>query len=151
RRRVKRQQPDRIDPEAGDVVELLQQPGKIAGAVVVRIVERFDMQLVDDRVLVPERVKHHRQIALFPGHAAAATGRMRHIANGRIARSRRTCCTLPCQTTLRPVINTSTEAAAWSGRSQNHSGTSMAQSCGKCGSRLTATRITFSRSAVALE
>ncbi len=56
RRGIERQQPDRVHAEIGDVVELGDQAGKIADAVVVGIEERLDMQLVDDRVLVPQRV-----------------------------------------------------------------------------------------------
>ena len=53
RRRIERQQPDRVDAEIGDVVELGDQAGEIADAVVVGVKERFDVQLIDDRVLVP--------------------------------------------------------------------------------------------------
>ena len=38
-RRIEWQQPDRIDPEAGDVVEPRDQAGKIADPVVVRVKE----------------------------------------------------------------------------------------------------------------
>ncbi len=55
-RRIERQQPDRIHAEALDVVELLGQPRKIAEAVAVLIEKRFDVHLVDDGVLVPERI-----------------------------------------------------------------------------------------------
>ena len=53
RRRIERQDPDRIDAELLDVVELLHQAGKVADAVVVGIEERFDVQLIDDGVFVP--------------------------------------------------------------------------------------------------
>ena len=56
RRRIERQQPDRVDAELLDVVELVGQPAEVADAVVVRVEERLDVQLVDDRVLVPERI-----------------------------------------------------------------------------------------------
>ncbi len=56
RRGVEGQQPDRIDAQVGDVVELGNQPGQIAHAVVVGIEERLHMQLVDHRVLVPKAV-----------------------------------------------------------------------------------------------
>src|SRR5688500_11960069 len=39
-----------------NVVELLRQTDKIAGAVVVGVEERLDVHLVDDRILVPERI-----------------------------------------------------------------------------------------------
>ena len=56
RRGIERQQPDRVDAELGDVVELRHQAGEVADAVVVGIEERLDVQLIDDRVLVPERI-----------------------------------------------------------------------------------------------
>src|SRR5215472_8140438 len=127
-RRVERQQPDRVDAEAGDVIELLQQAGKIADPVVVRVEKRFDVKLIDDRVLVPERFAHHREMALSSHHLAPATGWMRQIAKGSVAGSRRICCTFPYQTKLRSVIRSSTAAAAASDKPQNHSGTSMSHS-----------------------
>src|SRR5262249_10928721 len=127
-RRVERQQPDRIDAEAGDVIELLQQAGKIAHPVVVRVKKRFDVKMIDDRVLVPERVVHHREMALSSHHLAPATGWMRQIAKGSVAGSRRICCTFPYQTKLWPVIRSSTAAAAISDKPQNQSGTSMSHS-----------------------
>src|SRR5690554_4213300 len=56
RRWVKRQQPDSIDTEAGDVIELGDQPGKIALSIIVGVEEGLHMQLIDDSVLVPELV-----------------------------------------------------------------------------------------------
>ena len=56
RRREKRQQPEAGDAEILQIVELCDQPGKIADAVVVAVAEGLDMQLIDDRVLVPERI-----------------------------------------------------------------------------------------------
>jgi hypothetical protein len=56
RRRVEGQKPDRGDAEVLQVVELLDQAGEVADAVVVGVVEGPDVDLVDDRVLVPEGV-----------------------------------------------------------------------------------------------
>ena len=56
RRGVERHQPDRVDAEVADVVEFGGESRKIADAVVVRIEERLDVELIDDRVLVPKRV-----------------------------------------------------------------------------------------------
>ena len=64
RRRIERQQPDRVDAEILDVVELLGEAGEIADAVAVAVVERLDVELVDDRVLVPERIVAPRGLAL---------------------------------------------------------------------------------------
>jgi hypothetical protein len=73
RRGIERQQPQRVDAQIGDVVELGDQAGEVADAVVVRIEERLHMQLVDDRVLVPELLGGE-QAGEFGGrriHAAA--------------------------------------------------------------------------------
>ena len=49
----------RVDAQLLDVVELLRQAGEVADAVAVGVVERLDVHLVDDGVLVPERVVAH--------------------------------------------------------------------------------------------
>jgi hypothetical protein len=62
RRRVERHQPDRVDAELLDVVKLARDALEVAHAVAVGIEEGLDVQLVDDRVLVPERgvvERHH--------------------------------------------------------------------------------------------
>ncbi|MNX90728.1 hypothetical protein D3C86_1227880 [compost metagenome] len=56
RRGVEGQQPDGVDPQAGDVVQLGDQPGKVAHAIAVRVEEGLDVQLIDDGILVPELV-----------------------------------------------------------------------------------------------
>ena len=56
RRGVEGQQPDRVDAERLHVVELLGQAAEVADAVAVGVGEGLDVQLVDDGVLVPERV-----------------------------------------------------------------------------------------------
>jgi hypothetical protein len=56
RRRVHRQQPDAVDPEPLQVVELVHQAAKVAGAVVVAVEEAPDVDLVEDRGLEPQRV-----------------------------------------------------------------------------------------------
>ena len=56
RRGKERQKPQAGDPEILQVVELLQKSREVADAVVVAVVEGLDVQLVDDRVLVPEGI-----------------------------------------------------------------------------------------------
>src|SRR5690606_9175605 len=58
RRREKRQEPDAGDAEILDVIEPLEQAGEVPDAVVVAVEEGLDVRLVDDRVLVPERIGH---------------------------------------------------------------------------------------------
>ncbi len=53
RRGIEGQQPERRDAELLDVVQALHQPGEVADAVIVAVLERLDVKLVDDRVLVP--------------------------------------------------------------------------------------------------
>ena len=57
RRDVHRQQPDAVDPEPLEVVELLDQPPEVARAVVVAVEEAADVDLVEDRALEPQRVR----------------------------------------------------------------------------------------------
>src|SRR6266545_308853 len=55
-RLVHRQEPDAVDAEPLQVVELLDQPAEVAGAVVVAVEEAADVDLVEDRGLEPERI-----------------------------------------------------------------------------------------------
>src|SRR5262245_1961950 len=56
RRRVHRQQPDAVDPEPLQVVELLGDAAEVAAAVAGRVVEAADVDLVEDGLLEPDRV-----------------------------------------------------------------------------------------------
>ncbi len=56
RRGIERQQPERVDAELLQVGQLLDQAAKVTAAVGVAVVERPDVELVDERVLVPERI-----------------------------------------------------------------------------------------------
>jgi hypothetical protein len=58
RRGEERHEPYRVDPQFLEVVELLFKPLKIADAIPVAVVERADVDLVDDRVLVPKRIPY---------------------------------------------------------------------------------------------
>ena len=53
RRRIDGHQPDAIDPEVADVVELFGQPAQIAVAIRIAVEESTDIDLVEDRVLIP--------------------------------------------------------------------------------------------------
>jgi hypothetical protein len=65
RRRIEGEEPDRVYTEAVDIVELCVEAGEIADAVVVGVEERFDVQLIDYRVLVPERVLDELRLRSF--------------------------------------------------------------------------------------
>jgi hypothetical protein len=54
-RLVDRHQPEAVDPELAQVVELLDQPAQVAVAVAARIVEAADIGFVDDGIFVPIR------------------------------------------------------------------------------------------------
>ena len=64
RRGIERQQPQRRDAEVLQIVELAPQALEIADAVIVGIEERLDVQLIDDRVLVPQRIAAGRDLQL---------------------------------------------------------------------------------------
>ena len=56
---VERQQPQCVDAEVLDVVELARQAGEVAAAVVVAVEEGADVHLVDDRILEPQGIAIH--------------------------------------------------------------------------------------------
>ena len=79
RRGVHRQEPDAIDPELLDVVELVGHAAEISDAVVVGIEERFDWHLVEHRVLEPERFGGHRLPRSYaPGSSSGSTRRQHY-------------------------------------------------------------------------
>src|SRR5690606_29450050 len=71
RRRVERQEPDRGDTELLQVIELRSQAAEITDPVAVGVRERADVQLVDDGVLEPQRVRGDGACTFFfaYGHA----------------------------------------------------------------------------------
>ena len=56
RRLVHRQQPEAVDAEPLEVVELVDQAAEVAGAVVVAVEEATDVDLVEDGPLEPQRI-----------------------------------------------------------------------------------------------
>ena len=78
RRREKRHQPDSIDAQFLQVVELLRQAAEIADAVRVAIEKCADVDLVDDGVLVPELVLRHGQ-AFSPATSLLTQNNRRHF------------------------------------------------------------------------
>src|SRR5579875_3513067 len=157
RRGIERQQPQRRDPEILQVVELLPQAAEVADAVVIGIEEGLDVQLVDDRVLVPERVgtRRARRRAgqwLRQGEIVGRghqRDRTRNSNAGLTAGSRRTRWLGPRQSARAPVKASSTANSAACGRPSSASGSSRSPSWAACGSRVTATMTTLPRSAVA--
>ena len=84
RRLVHRQQPDAVDAEPLQVVELVDQPAEVAAAVVVAVEEAADVDLVEDRVLEPERIALE---PLLDVHVADLTPSGRAPAPARAGRS----------------------------------------------------------------
>ena len=56
RRRIERKQPQRVDAEVLQVGQLLDQAAEIAAAIRIAIHEGPHVHLIDERVLVPERI-----------------------------------------------------------------------------------------------
>ncbi len=132
RRGIEGQQPDGVHAEAGDVVQFLDQAGEVADAVTVGVVKRLQMQLVDHRILVPERVIDEFDLGCLSartGHVATPGLRTHHMAKGRRPGSKYQCCSLPCQRNRVPVISSSTSRVSWSPRPSSHNGTSSCASC----------------------
>src|SRR4029453_5001001 len=91
RRGIEGEQPERVDPERLQVVELPGEAGKVADAAAVAVGEGAHVRLVDDGVLVPVTITH----VLSEGPARSRAPR---VTAGRGARSsprRATCRFLP--------------------------------------------------------
>ena len=98
RRLVHRQEPDAVDAEPLQVVELLDQPAEVAGAVVVAVVEAADVDLVEHRRLEPERVALE-PVARFR-HGSPGRRFVDALAHPRARRRHRTC---PVGSARRPL------------------------------------------------
>ena len=81
RRRIERQQPQRRHPQILQIIELAAQPLEIADPVVIGVEEGLDVQLIDDRVLVPKRVGGRRaQQRVATGQRRGSVVWRRHAA-----------------------------------------------------------------------
>ena len=56
RRGEKRQQPQASDAQILQIIQFLQQSRKIADSIRIAVLERADMQFIDDGILVPQRI-----------------------------------------------------------------------------------------------
>ncbi len=56
RRRIEWQQPDGGDPQLLEIIQLVDQTAEVAHPVTVAVAKSFNVQLVDDGVLVPKRI-----------------------------------------------------------------------------------------------
>ncbi len=82
RRRIGRQQPERGNPEVLQVVELFDQPAEIADPIVVAVKKGFDMQLIQNRVLVPKRIVGTRNAATSAEDRAGIVPCVHHMQAG---------------------------------------------------------------------
>src|SRR5438552_12825821 len=80
RRGAEGQQPECGDAEISDVVELCRQPAKVADTVAIFINKTTDVYLVDDRVLVPERIVLERETLVARSLAGSWLVVARHIS-----------------------------------------------------------------------
>ena len=69
--------PETVHPERFEIVQLRREPDEIADAVGVAVGERLDVELVEDGVLVPQRIcgfeNGHRNSARGPGDTCLPT------------------------------------------------------------------------------
>jgi hypothetical protein len=72
RRRVHRQQPENVDTEPLEVVELLDEAADVAVAVPVGVVEAADVHLVEDGGLEPVRLGLEPAESIRGGHPRTA-------------------------------------------------------------------------------
>ncbi len=74
RRRKKRHQPQRVDPQLLQVIELLREAAEIPDPVGVAVPKGSDVDLVNDRVFVPKRVlrQYHGRAPRHPNYALSA-------------------------------------------------------------------------------
>ena len=65
RRRVEGEQPERVHPQILEIIELLDQSAKIADTIIVAVKKSLDVQLVNHRIFIPERILH--PLRIVPG------------------------------------------------------------------------------------
>jgi hypothetical protein len=58
RRGIERQQPQDVDAEILEVIQLLRQPGKVADPIAGAVKKRANVRLIDDAVFVPKVLVH---------------------------------------------------------------------------------------------
>src|SRR5437870_9875095 len=91
---IKRQKPDRGDAELLQKIELIVQAAEVAHSVAVAVAKCLDVQLVDDRILVPKRITHcftpncrHASNLCRTNRTAQSSGFRRRVAVGRRKRA----------------------------------------------------------------
>ena len=54
----KRQQPETGDAQFLEIIQFLDQALKVANAIAITVEERLDVCLINNRILIPERISH---------------------------------------------------------------------------------------------
>src|SRR5690606_2590501 len=152
RRRVEGQQPNRVNTQSGYVVQLLNQSRKVPFTVIIRVEERFDVQLVDDSVLVPAGlIEHPLGGAILQTHSEVPSSSTRaHITKGRSGVNS-TYCPRPWTRKRRSSNKSCRVSELSSGSPHSCSGNSSRPACRWCGARLTATITMLSPSSLCVE
>ena len=89
---IKRQKTDRGDAELLQKIELIVQAAEVADSVAVAVAKRLDVQLVDDRVLIPKRITH-----CFAPNCRHAGNLCRTNRTAQSSGFRETCCGWPAK------------------------------------------------------
>src|SRR5206468_8936231 len=129
------------------VIELAGQPLEVANAVIVTVEEGLDVQLVDDRVLVPQRVvgAGQDQRSRPRQHGGSVIGGS-HVSMGGRSRNTRAGCAWgssvmwwrsPPQDTIWPVNASSKRCSRSPARPSSDSGRTTSAAWVLCGARLT--------------
>src|SRR5439155_17660111 len=151
RRGIEGKQPDSRDPEVPEVIQLVDQPRQVPDAVGVPVVEGANVQLVDDRVSVPERTVgagHHMKDSTSCSVRTLAL--IRNTCARNTDGSSTTKLPDPCHT-WRASVSKSWTWKPWSGSTPSESRSSSSHpSCVRRGLSFTTVRTTFARSSVHL-
>ena len=75
-------EPDRVDAERGDVLEVRSDPGQVSDTVVIRVGEAARVDLVDHRAAPPRRRRQIRQPCALGAQAPASASQMTYPSSG---------------------------------------------------------------------
>src|SRR5439155_15919345 len=98
------EQPNCADTQFLEIIELLDQPTKIADTIRVAVVKCPHVQLVDDRVLIPKRIRHCLELRRDAVSDATPSYLAAHGEQFWGGRSR-PCCLLPSEGERSPTGN----------------------------------------------
>jgi hypothetical protein len=73
--RIKRQQPEGVDPQVLEIIELLDHAAEVTDPIADGIPEGFDRRFVNDGIFVPQRIIRQRRKRIGHGILACKYGR----------------------------------------------------------------------------